>query len=56
MKTRKFAIAVLLVLGLISTSINSIYGYTATKNIGHELAADPNDSNGGGNPVPPIGH
>jgi hypothetical protein len=57
MKAKKFVIAVLFVLGLISASLSSTIG--SANNDYHNAQweeEDSTDSNGGGGPIPPIGH
>ena len=57
MRAKKFVIAVLFVLGLLSASLSSSIGYS--NNDSHTQQwdeEDSTDSNGGGGPIPPIGH
>jgi len=56
MKVTRFALAVLFVLGLLSASVNTTSGSSNGLLDQHWKKADTTDSNGGGGPIPPIGH
>jgi len=57
MKVTRFALAVLFVLGLLSASVNTTSGSSGNGLLDqHWKKADTTDSNGGGGPIPPIGH
>lgn len=57
MKTKSFILAVLFALGLITASLNSNSGYCGNNDLSSNWKkSDTTDSNGGGGPVPPIGH
>ncbi len=57
MKSIKFALAVLFVLGLLSASVNTTSGVSGNDILNqHWKKADTTDTNGGGGPIPPIGH
>lgn len=57
MKAKKLVLAVLFVLGLLSASLSSISGSKQNDIFVQQWKnADTTDSNGGGGPIPPIGH
>lgn len=57
MKSIKFVIAVLFVLGLLSASISTTTGSANSDSYNRQWEEeDTTDSNGGGGPIPPIGH
>jgi hypothetical protein len=57
MKTRNYLIAALFVLGLISVSFSSSIGSANNDSFIIQWEdEDSTDSNGGGSPIPPIGH
>jgi hypothetical protein len=57
MKTKKFVIAVLFALGFLSASLSSTADYESNDINNQQWdKEDSTDSNGGGGPIPPIGH
>jgi len=56
MKTKKFILAVLFVLGLISAALSSNSGFDLNNASSVNWKKSDTTDNGGGGPIPPIGH